>query len=151
VSITDGQVLWETRENWYAIGSDPGGTRFYLGGSGLTSVDAASGKVLWTSPLQAAEVTSDRRHVYFQRARSVECLDAATGRKLWSVHLPGVAGRPVRAGGLLYVAGEKSLAIMDAATGRAEKSGISGNLYHAPLIAGGRLFVTDGDQLRVYY
>ncbi|MFI5895367.1 PQQ-binding-like beta-propeller repeat protein [Actinoplanes sp. NPDC051513] len=104
VSIADGRTLWRTKNNWYAVGSDPAGTRFYVGGPGLSAVDAATGRVLWASPLQAAEVTSDGRHVYFARARSVECLDAATGHKLWSIHLHGVAGRPVRAGGLLYAA-----------------------------------------------
>ncbi|WP_433371416.1 PQQ-binding-like beta-propeller repeat protein [Actinoplanes sp. CA-142083] len=151
VSITDGRTLWQTNRNWYAIGSDPAGTRFYVGGPGLSAVDAATGRVLWTSPLQAAEVTSDGRHVYFARARSVECLDAATGRKLWSAHLPGVVGRPVRAGGLLYATSQSQLTILNAATGRPEKSGMSGSLDHPAVVAGGRLFTTDGDELRAYY
>ena len=150
VSITDGRTLWQTPENWYAVGSDPAGSRFYVGGPGLAAVDAATGRRLWASPLEAFAVTSDARHVYFGRARSVECLDAATGRKLWSVHLPGLAGRSVRAGGLLYVAGA-ALEIRDAATGKPEKSGIAGDVDLPPVVADGRLLITDGDQLRAYY
>jgi outer membrane protein assembly factor BamB len=152
VSVTDGRMLWRSEQNRHAIGSDPAGTRFYVGGPGVSAVDAATGRVIWASTLPAAEVTSDGRHVYFARSRSIECLDARDGRKLWSIHLPGVAGRPVRAGGLLYAASANgSLAVVDAATGHPEKSGISGSVDHPPVVAGGRLFTTDGDELRAYY
>jgi outer membrane protein assembly factor BamB len=154
VSITDGRTLWTTTSNWYAIGSDPAGTRFYVGGPGLSAVDAGTGRVLWASPLPAAEVTADSTRVYFARARSVECLDAATGRKLWSIHLPRPADRPVRAGDLLLTTGTVANAITGAvvaATGSGSPgvSGISGMRIGA--VADGRLFLTDGDQLSAYY
>jgi outer membrane protein assembly factor BamB len=154
VDITTGATLWRTGHNWYAIGSDPNGRRFYIDGPGLSAVDAATGKMLWSIGSHAAGVTADGRHLYFTRDRSVECLDALTGRKLFSVHLPNPGGRPVRAGGLLYTpAGFGSpMSIVDAATGTPRAAGIRvrSNRDHPPVIAGGRLFVTEGDVLRAY-
>jgi outer membrane protein assembly factor BamB len=154
VDITTGVTLWRTGRNWYAIGSDPDGRRFYIDGPGLSAVDASTGKMLWSITSHAAGVTADGRHVYFTRDRSVECLDALTGRKLFAVHLPNPGGRPVRAGGLLYTpSGAGSpMSIVDAATGAPPVPGsrVRGNRDHPPVIAGGRLFITDGDMLRGY-
>ncbi|GIE97977.1 outer membrane protein assembly factor BamB family protein [Paractinoplanes rishiriensis] len=154
VSIADGRVLWQTKRNWYAAGSSPDGSRFYLAGNGLSAVDAATGRVFWTANWTTGDVTADRRHLYFIRERSVECLDAATGRKLWSIHLPRAGGRPVRAGGLLYTPNGTGspLSIADAATGKPRPAtAIRSYQDHPPVVAGGRLFVTDGSELRAYY
>lgn len=152
VSVTDGRVLWQTTSNMYAVGTDPAGTVFYIDGPGLSAVDAATGRVRWTTGRHVAEVTGDGRHVYFIQARSIECLDAATGRKLFAVHLPRPGGRPVRAGGLLYTAdGAGGLSIVDAATGTVRAAGVPASQYHPPVITGGWLYVTDGDGLRAYY
>ncbi|MET0422972.1 MAG: PQQ-binding-like beta-propeller repeat protein [Actinoplanes sp.] len=153
VAITTGKTLWQTKQNRYAVGTDPDGGVFYLDGAGLTAVDAATGKVRWATTTHVAEVTTDRRHVFYGHDRSIVCLDAATGRKLYSVHTPGPAGRAVRAGGLLYVgSGTRSpMTIADAATGAVRAAGMPSNQNHAPVIADGRIFVTEGDALRAYY
>jgi outer membrane protein assembly factor BamB len=155
VAIGTGRTLWQTKRNWYAVGADPTGRFFYVDGTGpgLTAVDAATGRVRWTAPHHAAAVTADGRHVYFSHDRSVDCLDAMTGRKLFAVHTPGPAGQPVRAGGLLYTPSGTGapLSITDAATGRSRATGMPSDQYHPPVVAGGRLFVTDGNDLRAYY
>lgn len=156
VDITTGAALWRTGQNWYAIGSDPDGRRFYIDGPGVSAVDAATGKLLWTIADHAAGVTTDGRHVYFTRDRSVECRDAGTGRKLFSVHLPAPGGRPVRAGDLLYtpVGTGSPMSIVDAGTGTpratATRVRIRSDADHPPVVAGGRLLVTEGDTLRGY-
>ncbi|GLY08063.1 MULTISPECIES: PQQ-binding-like beta-propeller repeat protein [Actinoplanes] len=156
VSVADGTTVWEKPRNWYAVGSDPAGTRFYIGGSGtgLAAVDAATGTVLWSSDQPAPNVTADDRHVYVPRQRTMICLDARTGKRLWAVHLGDGAGQPVSAGGLLYSpAGiDEPLSVVDVRTGRPVRTAkIPSTQNYAPMVAGGRLFVTDGDRLRAYF
>ena len=154
VSVRTGKVLWATKRNWYAVGTDPAGTRFYIDGDpGLSAVDAATGRVIWSTTEHASYVTTDPRHLFFPRHRSTVCLDAATGRKLYSVHLPEAAGRAVGAGGLLYTPNGRSgaMSIADAATGKVRAAGMRSNVGHPPVIAGGWLYVTEGDTLRAYY
>ncbi|WP_229067824.1 PQQ-binding-like beta-propeller repeat protein [Actinoplanes sp. DH11] len=155
VSVTSGATLWTTPQNWYAVGSDPAGGRFYVGGAGggLTAVDAAKGTVIWKSTLPSPNVTADEKRVYLPRYRSVVCVDASTGRKLWSVHLPESAGQPVRVGALLYSPSGlgSPLSVVDAVTGKPRKGGMPSDEHYPPVVAGGRLFLTDGDRLRAYF
>ncbi|MEV0896746.1 PQQ-binding-like beta-propeller repeat protein [Actinoplanes sp. NPDC049802] len=155
VSITTGATLWHTPENWYAVGSDPAGTRFYVAGrgGGLTAVNAADGRKVWESTWPASAVTADERHLYFPRYRSVQCLDARTGRKLWSVKLADGAGQPVRAGALLYSPAGMgaALSIVDAETGKPHKGGMPSDQNYPPMVADGRLFLTEGNRLRAYF
>ncbi|MEU4421188.1 PQQ-binding-like beta-propeller repeat protein [Actinoplanes sp. NPDC024001] len=155
VAVSTGATLWQTTENWYAVGSDPAGTRFYVGGAGggLTAVNAADGVPIWKSAWPSPSVTADDQRVYFPRHRSIICLDARTGRKLWSVHLPGAAGQPARAGSLLYgPSGMGSpLRIVDAVTGRGLRGGMPSDQNYPPAVADGRLFLTDGSRLRAYF
>ncbi|BBH65057.1 hypothetical protein ACTI_17420 [Actinoplanes sp. OR16] len=155
VDITTGSAIWQTRENWYAVGSDPAGGRFYVSGAGggLTAVTAATGAVIWKSDLPSPGVTADDERVYLPRNRSVLCLDASDGRKLWSVHLPDGAGQPVRAGGLLFSPSGmgEPLSIVDATTGKGAMSAMPSDQHYPPAVAGGRLFLTDGDRLRAYF
>lgn len=155
VSVDTGATLWQAPADWYAVGSDPAGTRFYVGGEGgnLTAVDAATGAPLWKSTWPSPSVTADEQRVYLPRYRSIICLDARTGRKLWSVHLPDAAGQPVRAGNLLYApSGMGSpLRITDAATGRGLRGGMPSDQNYPPAVADGRLFLTDGSRLRAYF
>ena len=154
--ITTGRTLWRTGQSWHAIGTDPDGRRFYVDGPGVSAVDAATGKVLWTIAAHATGITADGQRIYFTRGRSVECRDAGTGRKLFSVHLPGPGGRPVRAGDLLYTAvGTGSpMSIVDAATGTpratATRVRIRSDRDHPPIVVYGRVLVNDGTTLRVY-
>ncbi|MEU4691683.1 PQQ-binding-like beta-propeller repeat protein [Actinoplanes sp. NPDC023714] len=154
VDIVTGSTMWQTPENWYAVGSDPAGSRFYISAAGgLAAVNAGNGSVIWRSALPSPGVTADEKRVYLPRNRSVLCLDADTGRKLWSVHLPDGAGQPVRAGGLLFSPSgiQSPLSIADAVTGRAVGGGMPSDQHYPPAVAGGRLFLTDGDRLRAYF
>ncbi len=155
VDITTGATIWKTPEDWYAVGSNPSGSRFYIGGrnGGLTAIDSANGNKAWESTWPAPSVTADNDRIYFPRHRSVVCLDAKTGRKLWSVHLPGAAGQPVRAGSLLYSPAGMgaALSVADATTGRALKGGMPSSQNYPPTVADGRLFLTDGNRLRAYF
>jgi outer membrane protein assembly factor BamB len=154
VDVKTGTTIWRTPEDWYAVGSNPSGSRFYIGGrnGGLTAIDSANGNKAWESTWPAPSVTADNERVYFPRYRSVVCLDAKTGRKLWSVHLPDGAGQPVRAGSLLYSPSGMGagLSIADATTGRTLKGGMPSSQNYPPTVAGGRLFLTDGNRLRAY-
>ncbi|SNY04642.1 outer membrane protein assembly factor BamB [Paractinoplanes atraurantiacus] len=152
VETRTGKTLWETTNNWYAGGTDPAGTRFYVGSSaGLTAVDAATGKAIWSTKLQVSDVTTDTTHVFFSQYRSATALDARTGRKLYSVHTPSAAGRTSRAGGLLYTPTDDGLVVASAATGVPLKKEIPADRDHPPVIAGGWLYVSDGGVLRAYY
>jgi outer membrane protein assembly factor BamB len=45
LAVADGKrTLWRTTQNWYAVGSDPAGKRFYIDGPGLSAIDAATGR-----------------------------------------------------------------------------------------------------------
>ncbi|MEV6297808.1 PQQ-binding-like beta-propeller repeat protein [Actinoplanes sp. NPDC051861] len=156
VAIGTGATVWQTHEDWYAVGSDPNGARFYVGGKsgGLSAVNAATGAIIWRSSWPAPSVTADGRYVYVPRNRSTIALDARNGRKLWSVHLPDAAGQPVRAGRLLYSPSGigAPLSIVDAVTGKAVPGGgMPSYQYYAPTVAYGRLFLTDGGRLQAYY
>ncbi|MFC6562903.1 PQQ-binding-like beta-propeller repeat protein [Actinoplanes utahensis] len=155
VDIKTGGTLWSTRADWYAVGSNPSGSRFYVGGrhGGLTAIDSANGNIAWVSPWPSPTVTADGERVYYPRQRTVVCLDARTGKRLWSVHLSETAGQPVRAGGLLYSPSglDHPLSIVDAATGRAVQGGMPSSENYPPTVADGRLFLTDGNRLRAYY
>ncbi|GAA0419335.1 hypothetical protein Aca07nite_04980 [Actinoplanes capillaceus] len=155
VQITTGATIWETKENWYAVGSDPAGTRFYVSSHnvGLTAVDAADGRKIWESTWHPSGVTADERYLYFPWNHSIYCVDAGNGRKLWSVPLEDGAGQPVRAGALLYSPagiGAK-LSIVEAETGKPRKGGMPSDESHPPVVADGRLFLTDGNRLRAYF
>lgn len=155
VSIKTGETIWRTPQDWYAVGSDPAGGRFYIGGrgSGLSAIDSANGNPVWESAWPAPSVTADGERVYVPRQRTVIALDARTGRRLWSVHLPDSAGQPVRAGGLLYSPSGlgAALSIVDAVTGKPRRGGMPSSENHPPTVAGGRLLLTDGDRLRAYF
>ncbi|HWS34964.1 MAG TPA: PQQ-binding-like beta-propeller repeat protein [Actinoplanes sp.] len=153
--MKSGETLWTTREDWYAVGSDPGGGRFYIGGGvrGLAAIDSANGNLVWQSDFPVRSVTADRERVYVPRQRTVICLDAKSGRRLWAVHLPDGAGRPVRAGDLLYSPSgvDAGLSIVDAVSGKARGGGMASNDNYPPTVAGGRLLLTDGNRLRAYF
>ncbi|MEU8655922.1 PQQ-binding-like beta-propeller repeat protein [Actinoplanes philippinensis] len=155
VDVKTGGTIWQTPEDWYAVGSNPNGSRFYIGGhnGGLTAIDSANGNKAWESTWPAPSVSADDTHVFVPRQRTVICLDAANGRRLWSVHLPDGAGQPVRAGGLLFSGSGMgaALSIADATNGRSLKGGMPSSQYYPPTVAGGRLFLTDGNRLRAYF
>lgn len=155
VDVRNGATIWRTPEDWYAVGSNPTGSRFYIGGrnGGLTAIDSANGNKIWQSTWPSPSVTADDERVYLPRHRSVICLDAKNGRRLWSVHLPDGAGQPVRAGALLYSSSgmDAALSIADARTGRELKGGMPSSQNYTPAVAGGRLFLTDGNRLRAYF
>ncbi|WP_127498590.1 PQQ-binding-like beta-propeller repeat protein [Actinoplanes solisilvae] len=154
VDIATNKTLWATKANWFAVGADPDGTRFYIDGPGLSAVDAATGRLLWTTTRHSAKVSADRHRLFTNHDRSVVALDARTGRKLYSVHTPQVAGQAVRAGGLVYAASgyRGPLTVADAATGTTRTAKVAAtNQDHPPVIAGGWLYVSEGAVLRAYH
>jgi outer membrane protein assembly factor BamB len=147
LSVTSGKVVWTKRVAWAAQAATPAGDRFYATAAGNTMVcaDAATGAVIWTAARKGSTlVAADGRRVYRALGRSVEALDAQTGARRWTAALPGNAGQPVRAGGLLYtsVDGGKPLGILSAATGTRASTGAQ-----VGSVAGGNVIVTGG---RIY-
>lgn len=147
VSVTSGRVVWAKRTAWAGQAASPAGDRFYATAPGNTMVcvDAATGGVVWTAARKGSTlVAADGRRVYRAMGKAVEALDARTGARRWTAALPGNAGQPVRAGGLLYttVDGGRPLGILSAATGSRASAGTQ-----IGSVAGGNVVVTGG---RIY-
>ena len=151
VGLLDGTVAWRSGLVWQALSASPSGDRFLAaGGTGFSAVTARTGKVVWTVRSKARSLSTDGRRVYAAGSALV-AYDAAKGRKLWSNALR-TPGKPIRAGGLLYVTnGGSALAILAPATGRAAAPG---DAYRAAtdhvVVTGGGLFTTDGTAIRAY-
>ncbi|GAA3915903.1 outer membrane protein assembly factor BamB family protein [Actinoplanes auranticolor] len=144
LSVTTGAVVWTKKTAWTGQAAAPAGDRFFASGSRneMVCVDAATGDVLWTAARKASPlVAADDSRVYRSMGNRVEALDALTGRRRWTVSLPGQAGQPVRAGGLLYatVDGRRPLGILRASSGARASAGTQ-----IGAIAGGNVIVTGG-------
>ena len=155
VDLLDGTVTWRSGLAWQALSASPAGDRFLAtGDTGFSAVAARTGRVAWSvrTPVRAPvrSLSTDGRRVFAAGAALI-AYDAATGRKLWSRGLRD-PGKPIRAGGLLYVRNAGSaLAILAPVTGRTVAPG---SAYRAAtdhvVVAGGRLFTTDGVAIRAY-
>jgi outer membrane protein assembly factor BamB len=151
VGLLTGAVAWRSGQAWRALSASPAGDRFLAtGGTGFSAVTAATGKVAWSVRSEVRTLSTDGRRVY-AAGSALTAYDAAKGRKLWSRALRE-PGKPIRAGGLLYVTTPGSaLAILAPATGRTVASG---GAYRAAIdhvvVTGGRLFTTDGTAIRAY-
>lgn len=158
VTVAWGRTLWRARVRWSPLAAtrdrfiarpDPVGQGDL---DGVAAIRAGSGGIVWRRPGTVESVAVDGQRVYAAAGSTVVAYRAATGSTAWTRALPGVAQRPVRAGGLLYVAVEgRALAILSPVTGRdvpgaGRFDGVTG---HA-VIAGGRLYLTDGSTLRAY-
>ncbi|MET7424737.1 PQQ-binding-like beta-propeller repeat protein [Dactylosporangium sp. NPDC005555] len=158
VTTAAGTALWRTRTRWTPLAAT--GDRFFAvpdpvsqgDQQGLAAIRAASGGVAWRQPASVTSVATDGRRVYAAAGRTVTAFHAGKGAKLWTRGLPGTAGRPVRAGGLLYVTVEGGpAAVLSPVTGgdvpgAARLDGADGHV----VVSGGRLYTTDGSTLRAY-
>jgi hypothetical protein len=159
VAATTGTVLWQTNNFWYYVTSNPDGTEFYVSGYveaenayGRSAVDAATGSVIWTARTFSDDlVTSDGQRLYFASSKTIECLDANTGRRLYSVSFRSTLGRPMLAGGVLYapMRDGAAMAELNASNGKKVATGVSGKQAVGPIVVGGRLYVLT-DRLRAY-
>ena len=143
VSVVSGAPLWTRPAVWQAETASPSGDRFFVtNATALSAVRASDGAVLWTTADRTPGlIANDGRRVYLAAERTIEALDATTGRRLWSRQLVGPSVQPVRAGGLLYTGGP----VLSAATGAVVTPGVA--LRGTQVIAGGRLFSVRGHRL----
>jgi outer membrane protein assembly factor BamB len=151
VRLADGVVGWRSRLAWQALSASPLGDRFLASsGTGFSAVAARTGKVAWSVRSTVRSLSTDGRRVFASGA-ALTAYDAATGRRSWTRALVE-PGKPIRAGGLLYVThGGPAPAILAPVTGRVVASG---SRYRAAtghlVVAAGRLFTTDGTAIRAY-
>ncbi|GAA3339178.1 hypothetical protein GCM10020358_22000 [Amorphoplanes nipponensis] len=144
LSVTSGRMLWTRAAAWTGRAADPAGDRFYASDArnAMLCLDAATGAVVWSAARKgSALIAADGRRVYRAMGPAVEALDARTGARRWTASLPGHAGQPVRAGGLLYttVDGGRPLGILNAATGTRASAGT-----RIGAVPGGNVVVTGG-------
>ncbi|UWZ59245.1 PQQ-binding-like beta-propeller repeat protein [Dactylosporangium aurantiacum] len=158
VTVGGGRELWRTKVRWtpraasgdrFVAVPDPVGQGDL---TGLVAIRAGDGGIAWRRPGTAEDVAIDGRRVYAAAGGTLTALHAGRGTRLWSRTLPGAVGRPVRAGGLLYVTVEgRPLRILSPVTG-GDVPG-AGRFDHASghaVVTGGRLYLTDGSTLRMY-
>jgi outer membrane protein assembly factor BamB len=125
LKLSDGEILWRTATELPVWGSPlvDGEQVFFGSGTGrltqsaeepekaagaLLCVDAATGKILWTYPVEDAifgRSAADERHVYFgARDGRCYCLDRRERRQLWQVDLgQPIVTQPALVDGRLYV------------------------------------------------
>lgn len=154
----NGTVLWETKLVSTGRFRDVDGTVLQAGerlyvttyGDELTALDAATGRVLWTSAPGGATgiVIADGRLFHGVDSGEVIARDPADGRELWRWKLPaGVPTTPVIAGDLLFVASSsRSIYALRAANGQLAWQyepgwNVSGS-WASPVVSGSRVYFT---------
>jgi outer membrane protein assembly factor BamB len=144
--ITTGRTLWTRPTAWTAQAATPAGDHFLAtAGTTLASLSATDGSVAWTAPGKAStQLATDGRKVFRADDHLVSALDAHTGRPSWSRTLPGKAGQPIRAGGLLYTGGP----ILNPATGTIVNQGTTYAGHQT--ITGGHLYSATDSVLTAY-
>ncbi|GGN34678.1 hypothetical protein GCM10010109_57930 [Actinoplanes campanulatus] len=141
VDIVSGRVRWTHKADWTAEAADPDGARFYVRDKQderLSAVRVADGQPAWTAPpLPSSMIAIDGNRLYRVFDQGIEALRVTDGKRLWSVPAAADMAQPVRAGGLLYSAGQ----VRKAADGT-----VAGPAYDgAVIVAGGRIHqVLDG-------
>jgi outer membrane protein assembly factor BamB len=150
VSLRGGAIDWRSGRVWSALSSTPAGDRFLArGAAGFSAIDPRTGKVGWSVRSTVESLSCDGRRV-FAAGPGLTAYGVADGRRLWR-RQPAGPGKPVRAGGLLYVTGGRALAILSPVTGEpAASAGRFGAAIDHVVVAGGRLFTTDGESIRAY-
>ena len=146
VSATTGAILWRSGVDRTALAADPAGTRFHTTDPAgtLTTINAATGKVLWSVRTAAGPLATDGRRVYVSRA-GIAAYDATTGRRLWK--RAGVPeSRPVRAGGLLYVTGS----VLSPVNGSLILSATYSSAYHHAFVVAGKVLRVKGMEIQAY-
>lgn len=152
VTTRTGVPLWQSPHDWDALAADPAGERLYVTDTAgaLTALNASTGTTAWTIPAAAGTLATDGRRVYVARA-GVTTYSATDGRRLWH-RTVAEPGRPIRAGGLLYVTDAgRPLAILSPVTGMTVSAGIPyRTAVDHVVVAGGRLYTHDGTAVRAY-
>jgi outer membrane protein assembly factor BamB len=153
VEIATGAVRWKRADTLSAVAADAAGTRFFATDDTgtLWSLSAHSGRSVWWATDAAGPLATDGRRIYVSRGDKVLALAAGTGGSLWTRPAGGAAGRPVLAGGVLYVtaAGNGLTSLKPSSGGSAGfRTGLEA-VGHA-VVADGRLYVTDGSTLLMY-
>ncbi|WP_143232608.1 outer membrane protein assembly factor BamB family protein [Actinoplanes regularis] len=156
VDITTGATRWTAKGTWYAEAASPAGDRLYASDEKgeLAAFRVADGTVAWTAPpgpgdhgewtMGSMSIATDGVRVYRSSDRTLEALDAPTGRLLWTYRMKTSSPQPVVAGGLVYVDG----VALHADRGKVAYFGPA--LTGAVVVTGGRLFQVNGDTLSVY-
>jgi outer membrane protein assembly factor BamB len=147
VATTTGRVLWRSATRWSVLAANPAGADFYVRGPDdrLAALRASTGEMRWSVPAAAGQLAADGRRVYVSRAGGVAAYDAADGRRLW--HRAGIPpSRPIRAGGLLYVAGS---ILAPANGGLVLTAAYSSPEQHA-VVVGGRVLRVKGLDVQAY-
>ncbi|MBB4747641.1 PQQ-binding-like beta-propeller repeat protein [Actinoplanes lobatus] len=141
VDIVSGRVRWTRKADWTAEAADPDGTRFYVRdkqAERLSAVRVADGQPTWTAPpLLQSMIAIDGNRLYRVFDQGIEALRVTDGKRVWSVRAAADMAQPVRAGGLLYSAGQVRKAADGTVTGPAYDGAV--------IVAGGRIHqVLDG-------
>jgi len=150
VAAVTGKVLWRSPMRWSTLAANPAGDQFYATnpGGALAAIKAATGKVVWSAPASngiiaddgidpaGSPVAADGRRVYLSH-NGVTAYDAGNGKRLW--HRSALPmSRPIRAGGLLYVAGKA----LSPSTGVTVVPAGLGTPEQHVVVAGGRLYAS---------
>ncbi|WP_412739858.1 PQQ-binding-like beta-propeller repeat protein [Krasilnikovia sp. MM14-A1259] len=147
VAATTGRVLWRSDTAWSVLASNPAGNQFYVSGPDdqLAALNAATGEVIWSTPMAAGKLAADGRRVYVSREDNVTAYDAEDGRPLW--RRAGVPNsRPIRAGGLLYMAG----IILSPTNGSLVLSATYSSQLHHAVVIGGRVLRVKDYEVQAY-
>jgi outer membrane protein assembly factor BamB len=147
VDAMTGEELWRSDTFWRVRAADPSGKVFFAATEAklLAAINAGTGKVLWRVPNADGELSTDGRRVYVSGATGLSAYDAATGHRLWH-NAQASAGRPIRAGGLLYLPGM----VLSPVTGVRLPVRGYGSKQHHVIVTGGRVYAVDGKTIRTY-
>jgi outer membrane protein assembly factor BamB len=152
VSLWTGAVSWRTRMVWEPLSATPAGDRFLArGGAGFSAVDSRTGRIAWSVRAAVNNLSVDGKRVYAAAGRTLTAYRSTTGFRIWTRGL-SAPGKPIRAGGLLYVTnGGPELAILAPVNGAKLAAGRRyGAAIGHVVVAGGRLYTTDGTSIRAY-
>ncbi|MFI5936286.1 PQQ-binding-like beta-propeller repeat protein [Actinoplanes sp. NPDC051494] len=147
VSAATGAQLWQSGIAWNVIAANPAGSQFYVRGpkGRFAAVNAATGKVLWSVPAAAGELAADGTRVYVSRGDRITAYRAGDGRRLW--FRTGIAeSRPVRAGGLLYLAGS----VLSPVNGSLVLSATYSTPFQHAVVADGKVLRVKGLEVQAY-
>lgn len=117
-----GRLLWEF-ETFGAHSSAPviAGERLFFQCGGLYALDAATGAVrweFWTKTWATTAPAADTGRVYAPAGDQLFCLDAVSGKRLWSVKTGSVEKAPVLIGSRLFISVGETIFCLDASSGK---------------------------------
>ncbi|BEL10874.1 hypothetical protein Q0Z83_090650 [Actinoplanes sichuanensis] len=144
IAIATGSVRWTRKGKWTAQAASPGAERFLVTDETgtLRSVRVSDGRLEWTAASfpSSESIMVDRNRVYRVSGRDVEALNAADGKRVWTVRQKADGTQPAGAAGLIYT----GAAVLNAADGKVAGPDLPGRL----IVAGGRIHQVVSGQLR---